>query len=231
VVKFLAPQVRTVARSVGVTAVASLRVTIAEAPYTQRLFRLNLDAAQRRETLSMATQEMIVEESQHGIPWGSYGVTYARVQGGAVIDEAGYDRDVSYEYVTRLRLQPNEVAFAVCNSSPGGCTVFGSAETRDAYHEHLARQQKLAREEFLDQRDRLIEDACKSARSQQVAVVFDVADDGVVTGLINVSTRVAVRKARVTWRELDAAATQSDDELKAQYARLLADARKLKRAC
>lgn len=75
-----------------------------------------------------------VIESKHGMPTGSYQVTYYRLRDGVAVRQAGDDSGVSEQYVRHAarELRRGEALVARCQSQPGGCEAYGGEAIRDA---------------------------------------------------------------------------------------------------
>lgn len=80
----------------------------------------------------MSTKPIRIDDVE-GTPQGVYDVTYYYVRNGKVRAARDFDRNVGEAYVTRIRLEPHEIARARCCSQPGGCTLFGSLAAQAAW--------------------------------------------------------------------------------------------------
>lgn len=69
---------------------------------------------------------------------GTYDVFYWTVnQAGRVTKSPDFDRDTTDQRARALKLDPGEIAMAVCKNQPGGFMVYGSDRARLAFRQHL----------------------------------------------------------------------------------------------
>jgi hypothetical protein len=78
-----------------------------------------------------------VDVDEEELPWGVYGVVYYTWRGNDFV-QAGCDNNITNQHVRWLKsgqspLARNEVAVVTCRSQPGGCTIYGSVEMRQAW--------------------------------------------------------------------------------------------------
>lgn len=84
------------------------------------------------------TTAPIVEEFDQGPGGGTYDCHYWSVnQAGRVTKEADFDRDTPDQRARNLKLDPGEIAMAVCKNQPGGFMLYGSERARQAYKRYL----------------------------------------------------------------------------------------------
>lgn len=77
---------------------------------------------------------IIVEKDPiNGMPSGIYDVFYYDIRGDRAIQQGGFDREVSHQIIIpkqQKELPHDEIAWAVCKSSPGGAWIYGSEASR-----------------------------------------------------------------------------------------------------